>query len=230
MTQAAEAVGVSIECGCDVTELHLTAGRVSSVQCTAGAIATDVVVNCAGAWAPPLAAPLAVNLPIRGRRVQLMLARPGQPLPFDLPWVIDPVAQIHIRSDVDGLAQLGGFLFRDETVDPSAFDHDADAEWMATVLQRTEQRFGILVERSSIVDSWAGLYPTTPDQHPIVDRTDPGMIVVGGFAGAGLMHAPAAGLVAAELIVDGKISSIDADSVSLSRFSRPMEAVERTGF
>jgi glycine/D-amino acid oxidase-like deaminating enzyme len=189
-----------------------------------------VVVNCAGAWAPRVAEQLAVKLPIRGRRVQLMIARPDPPLPVDLPWVIDPLAQIHIRPDVDGRAQLGGFLGRDETVDPSAFNHDADADWIATVLQRTEQRFGIQVERSSIVDSWAGLYPTTPDQHPIIDRTEAGMVVVGGFAGAGLMHAPAAGLVAAELIADGKITSVDADSVSLSRFSRPMEAVERTGF
>ena len=38
-------------------------------------------------------------------------------------------------------------------------------------------------------------------------RTEAGMIVVGGFAGLELMHAPAAGLLAAELILDGKISS-----------------------
>jgi hypothetical protein len=44
------------------------------------------------------------------------------------------------------------------------------------------------------------------------------------------MHAPAAGLLAAELIVDGAITSIDPDPVSLDRFSRPMATVERTGF
>ena len=56
------------------------------------------------------------------------------------------------------------------------------------------------------------------------------MVIVGGFAGAGLMHAPAAGLLAAELIVDGAISSIDPDPIGLVRFSRPMAAAERTGF
>jgi sarcosine oxidase subunit beta len=78
--------------------------------------------------------------------------------------------------------------------------------------------------------SWAGIYPSTPDQHPIIDRTEVGMVVVGGFAGLGLIHAPAAGILAAELIVDGAIRSLNAADVSLERFSRPMGAMERTGF
>lgn len=56
------------------------------------------------------------------------------------------------------------------------------------------------------------------------------MVVVGGFAGLGLMHAPAAGLLAAELIVDGKISSVNPADLSLARFSGPIESIERTGF
>ena len=56
------------------------------------------------------------------------------------------------------------------------------------------------------------------------------MVVIGGFAGLGLMHAPAAGLLAAELILDGEIRSVNPADVSLARFSRPIESVERTGF
>jgi sarcosine oxidase subunit beta len=119
---------------------------------------------------------------------------------------------------------------KDEAVDPSAFGHDADEGWIAAVLRQTSQSFGIEIDPSSLIDSWAGLYPSTPDQHPLIDQTDPGMVVVGGFAGAGLMHAPAAGLLTAELIVDGRISSIDPDPLRLARFSKPIESVEQTGF
>jgi hypothetical protein len=42
--------------------------------------------------------------------------------------------------------------------------------------------------------------------------------------------APAAGLIAAELILDGKISSVNPAKVSLARFSGPIESIERTGF
>src|SRR6266702_3999109 len=85
--------------------------------------------------------------------------------------------------------------------------------------------FRIEIVRSAVIESWAGLYPSTPDQHPIVDRTEGGMVVVGGFAGLGLMHAPAAGLLAAELILEGSISSLDPNELSLARFSKRIESV-----
>ena len=230
VTRAVEALGVTIECGADVTGLEVKASRITAVRTTAGTIGTDLVVNCAGAWAPNLAEPLGVDLPIRGRRVQLMHARPIRPLQADLPWLIDLVRQIHIRQDVDGRVQVGGYLGTNETVDPRAFDHDADAAWISAVLQQISGRFGIQIDRSSVIDSWAGLYPSTPDQHPIIDRVDAGMVIVGGFAGAGLMHSPAAGMVTAELILDGQIASPDPESVSLARFSMPSDSFERTGF
>jgi glycine/D-amino acid oxidase-like deaminating enzyme len=135
-----------------------------------------------------------------------------------------------VRQDTAGRVQIGGFLDADETVDASAFDHDADEEWIAGVLEQLHETFGIQIDRSSVVESWAGLYPSTPDQHPIIDRTEGGMVVVGGFAGLGLMHAPAAGLLAAELIVDDKITSLDPAAVSIARFSEQIEAIEHTGF
>jgi sarcosine oxidase, subunit beta len=85
VTRAVEAAGVLIECGADVIGLSLKAGRIAAMRTTAGTIDTDLVVNCAGAWAARVAEPLGITLPIRGRRVQLMLARPTPALPGDLP-------------------------------------------------------------------------------------------------------------------------------------------------
>jgi sarcosine oxidase subunit beta len=229
MAAGVEAAGVTIECGTDVIGVDTAGGWITAVRTTAGTVDTELIVNCAGAWAPGVAEQVGISLPIRGRRVELLLARPLQPLPVGLPWLIDS-GEVHIRPDEDGRVQVGGFLGNDETVDPAAFDHDADSWWIDAVLRQIARRLGIPIERSSVIDSWAGLYPSTPDQHPIVDRTEAGMVIVGGFAGAGLMHAPAAGLLAAELIVDGGIASIDPDPVSLGRFSTPIATVERTGF
>jgi sarcosine oxidase subunit beta len=230
MVRAVEAAGGTIESGVEVTGIDATAGRITALRTTAASIPTQAIVNCAGAWAPDLAEPLGVSLPIRSRRVQLMLARPSSPLAADLPWLIDARHGIHIRQDAEGRAQLGGFLGRDETVDTHDFNHDADGDWIDAVLLGVQEHLGIQVDRDSVIDSWAGLYPSTPDQHPIVDRTDAGMVVVGGFAGAGLMHAPAAGLLAAELLLDGGISSLDPVPLSLARFSGSMESIEQTGF
>lgn len=230
IAMAAEAAGARIECGVEVIGLEVEADAIGAVRTTNGILRTDLVVNCAGAWAPHVAEQIGVELPIRSRRVQLLHAHPSIALPRDLPWLIGPRGQVHVRRDSAGRIQVGGFLGADETVDASAFDHDADEEWIAGVLEQLHQTLGIQIDRSSVVESWAGLYPSTPDQHPIIDRTEAGMVVVGGFAGLGLMHAPAAGLLAAELILDGKITSVNAADVSLARFSGPIESSERTGF
>ena len=97
----------------------------------------------------------------------------------------------------------------DETVDALAFDHDADPSWIARVLEQTCTYSRIEIERSSVIANRAGLYPSTPDQYSIIDHTKAGMVAVGRFAGLGLMHAPAAGLLAAELILDGEIRSVN---------------------
>ena len=228
LVDAARTAGVTFEFGTEVTAPVLRDGRIDAFETTIGTISAGIYLNCAGAWAPDFDG--AGGLPIRGRRVQLMKVRLAESLPADLPWLIDPAHQVHIRQDVPGRAQVGGFIGRDETVDAHAFDHDADEDWIVTVLDRVGEAFGVRIERRALVESWAGLYPTTPDQHPIIDRTVAGMVVVGGFAGLGLMHAPAAGMLARELVVDGAVSSIDAAEVSLARFAKPSSDVERTGF
>jgi sarcosine oxidase subunit beta len=230
VAMTAEAAGASIECGSEVIGFDVEGKSITAVRTTNGTVSADVVVNCAGGWAPRLAEAAGAELPIRSRRVQLLHAHPSVRLPSDLPWLIGPGGQVHIRRDIADRVQVGGFLGADETVDPMAFDHDADEEWITGVLEQTRHTFGIAIERSSVVESWAGLYPSTPDQHPIIDRTETGMVVVGGFAGLGLMHAPAAGLLAAELILDGGFSSVNPTDVSLTRFTGATRPIEYTGF
>lgn len=230
VAMAAEAAGARIECGVEVVGLDVEADVINAVRTINGILHTDVVVNCAGAWAPQVAEQIGLELPIRARRVQLLHAHLDVVLPRDLPWLIGPGGQVHVRQDTADRVQVGGFLGADETVDASAFDHDADEAWIDGVLDQVNQTFAIQIERSAVVESWAGLYPSTPDQHPIIDRTGAGMVVVDGFAGLGLMHAPAAGLLAAELILDGRITSVNPDDVSLARFSGPIDPIERTGF
>jgi len=74
------------------------------------------------------------------------------------------------------------------------------------------------------------LYPGTPDRHPIIDRLAEGLFVSLGFAGTGLMLAPAAGMLAAELIVDGGIRSMDPTLLAADRFKGANRPAETTGF
>jgi sarcosine oxidase subunit beta len=71
------------------------------------------------------------------------------------------------------------------------------------------------------VSAWAGLYEVTPDAHPIIGPVSDlqGYYVVTGFSGHGFMHGPAAGLLMAEMILDGHASSLDISMLDYQRFS-----------
>ena len=67
----------------------------------------------------------------------------------------------------------------------------------------------------------------TPDHHPIVEETMPGLITAAGFSGHGFQHAPATGRLVAELCTDGEASLVDIQSLSSRRFDDGDEPVER---
>ena len=52
---------------------------------------------------------------------------------------------------------------------------------------------------------YAGLYTSTPDMHPIIDRVEgvEGNYVCTGFSGHGVRLAPTVGICVAELVLDG---------------------------
>jgi len=65
------------------------------------------------------------------------------------------------------------------------------------------------------------MYTNSPDEHFIIDRhpSHPQVAVAAGFSGHGFMHGPAAGLLMAELILDGAAHSLDVHQLRLSRFA-----------
>ena len=71
-----------------------------------------------------------------------------------------------------------------------------------------------------MVASWAGLYTITPDWNMIVDRA-PGVdgvyLAVGG-SGHSFKLAPAIGECLAELIIDGRSSTVDITPLRATRF------------
>src|SRR5262249_27655905 len=100
LVRAAIGAGVAIQCGVEVEGPVNVAGRIEALRTTIGEVSAGTYVNCAGAWAPALGGEDDRPLPIAARRVQLLKARTGTPLPPDLPWLIDSVRQVHLRPDV----------------------------------------------------------------------------------------------------------------------------------
>lgn len=67
-------------------------------------------------------------------------------------------------------------------------------------------------------------------QASIIDALAGGLYVSLGFSGTGLMHAPAAGDLVAELVLDGQLKSVAGHGLSMNRFGKATPARESTGF
>ena len=112
---------------------------------------------------------------------------------------------------------------REEEADPDAYNPRASMDYVQDVWSRLAKRIpGI--EDAEYFTGYAGLYTSTPDLHPVMDRVDgiDGLYICTGFSGHGFKLSPAVGIVMAELILDNldsRETSIDISSLRMSRFA-----------
>ena len=106
-----------------------------------------------------------------------------------------------------------------EPADPDAYKREADHGFVVDVSRRLEHRFPGLAG-AELVSSWAGLYTITPDWNMILDRAPgiDGLFLAVGGSGHSFKLAPALGLCLAELIVDGRSSTVDITPLRAIRF------------
>ena len=73
---------------------------------------------------------------------------------------------------------------------------------------------------AEIEESWAGVIDVTPDSTPFIDQVEkfPGLLVATGFSGHGFGTGPAAGQLAAELLM-GATTCVDPSPYRFSRFN-----------
>ncbi len=207
--------GAAIYTGVAVTGIRVQSGRVTAVETTQGAIATPAVVNAAGPWASQVAALAGVDLPVVPLRRQIVVTTPLPQIPPDFPFVIDFSPTLYFHPEGQGI--LTGMSNAKEK---PGFDQSVDHAWTEQHLERAMWRFPLL-ERAGLLREWAGLYEVTPDAHPVIDGlADPaGFYIVAGFSGHGFMHGPIAGLLIAEMILDGKARSLDVSQLRFNRFA-----------
>ncbi len=222
-TDAARAKGVEIREGVRVTRIVHASGAITGVETTDGPIAARVVVNAAGAYAKQLHAVPELPLPIEVRRGQCgYMSRPSGL----------PQREIGFYDEVTGLythpAGELNFVGRDRGMpfppvdDPDHYVRDVDGKWIARAGLALAQRLPALGE-SVFHRGVTGLYDFTPDDQPIIDGPFgvAGYYVAAGFSGLGFKSAPATGLGMAELILDGRASSVNIAHLRYLRFFTP---------
>jgi sarcosine oxidase subunit beta len=218
----ARKLGVTLETRAPATAIEVGDGHVHRVVTPNGAIDAPAVVIAAGPWSGQVASLAGLELPIQPIRRQIAVTNPIPGLRTDFPFVIDFSRALYFHREGAGI--LTGMSNRDE---PPGFDTTVDEDWRLTHIENAVTRLPMLAE-TELLAEWAGLYEVTPDDQPILGRLPhaDGLFVVAGFSGHGLMHGPAAGLLLAEEILDGRAHTIDIDALRWSRFANGASAAE----
>src|SRR4030095_10841882 len=81
-----------------VTGVTLRGGAVAGVETTEGAIATEILVNCAGMWARELGRMSGVTVPLHACEHMYMVTEPMAGVAPDLPVMRDPDGHIYFQD------------------------------------------------------------------------------------------------------------------------------------
>jgi sarcosine oxidase subunit beta len=173
------------------------------------------VFNCAGAWAGELGKLAGVEVPVRPYRRHIFVSGTFPAVPRTTPMTVDFTSTFYFHPEGDGV--LFGMS---DPQEPSTFNQDVSWDFLERVVEAAARRAPRIAEEASVRTAWAGLYETTPDFTAILGPVGAldGLWCACGFSGHGFMQAPAAALLLAQRLLDGR-SEIDLDVFSPDRFA-----------
>jgi 4-methylaminobutanoate oxidase (formaldehyde-forming) len=227
LARGARSGGVRIVTGCPVTAVTVRDGRVAAVETPEGVVACEVLVNCAGQWAPELGRLCGVNVPLVSLQHQYLITEPMAGIPRDLPTLRDPDRLTYYKEETGGLV-MGGY-----EPDPLPWATDGiPADFHFQLLDPDFEHFQQLAELAAgrmpdlasagIRQLVNGPEAFTPDGYFILGEAPElrGCFVGAGFNAFGIAAGGGAGAVLAEWIV-GDEPPADLWPVDIRRFDAP---------
>lgn len=194
IAERARRTGARFESEVEAFDFKVSAGRVTEVATTRGAITAGEVVLATGSWSPPLAKRLGLNLPLLGGKGYSMMVRVPTPRPRIPMMVLERKVAITPYGDELRLAGTLELVDGDESISPRRVS--SIREGASAVLT---------IPGSTGADRiWRGLRPCTPDGLPVIDRA-PGfanLAVATGHQMLGIQTGPATGRLMTDILLD----------------------------
>ncbi|MEJ2597000.1 MAG: FAD-binding oxidoreductase [Anaerolineales bacterium] len=217
--EAAKRNGARLVQDCRVSAIKVQGGRVQGVESDKGDFFAPVVINAAGAWAAQVGRMAGLDLPVdTWRHDTLFVRRPGELGPSHLT-VIDDINNMYFRPETGGLTLVGLEDGNPLGESPEENSDYAKPGFVDLAVERICQRIPVM-EKGSYHSAQGGYDGITPDQRAILGAAGPeGHYLCCGFSGTGFKISPAVGASMAELILDGRASTVDISPFRLERFS-----------
>lgn len=239
LRRKARALGVDYVAG-EVCDIVRDGGRITQVVLADGTrIACGALVNCAGAGARALATKAGIDLPVVAKRRYVFTFTCRERLGA-FPLMIDTTGTYSRpegetaqgRQFICGVSpdalEDEGLDWRDDDPATQEVDHSWFEERIWPALAARVPAF----EAIRPGRAWAGPYDMCLlDHNALIGSAAPlgpdNLYLCNGFSGHGLQQAPAVGRGLAELLVDGRYTSLDLSDLAFARLAEGRRVLER---
>ena len=215
----ARQLGASIRLQTPATSIEVSGGRVAAVKTANEVVETNTAIVATGPWSRRFLLQHGIDLPLEATRHEVIhLKRPLDLLPYH-PGGGDIANMGYFRPEGTDLTLVGNGNSEQPVEDPEVFAQRPTQSFIQEVWSRIVRRIPVM-EDAEFSTGYAGLYTSTPDSHPVMDKVDgiEGLYICTGFSGHGFKLSPMVGVLMAELVLDGQAKSIDISALRMSRF------------
>ncbi|MEJ2219846.1 MAG: FAD-dependent oxidoreductase [Desulfobacterales bacterium] len=233
LVNGAKKLGAKVLTHRAVTGIGLDAnGGVERVVTAGEEIFTRRVVNAAGVWAAEIGKLVGLDIPIKPRQGQMLVAERTFPVArrkvMEFGYMMAKFdSQGYTRQVTPEMKKYGVALVFEPTeaqnflIGSSRRFVDMDTSCHIDVLRAMAQRairFFPVIKDIKVIRSYAGLRPFTPDHLPIISETEvPGFYVAAGHEGDGIGLSLITGKLISQMICDEE-PAVPIDVLKLSRF------------
>lgn len=225
LSEVSTAAGVTVVGRAELLSMRRSGPARYTLTTTRGDFPAEVVINCAGAWAPHIGRVLEAPVEVVNERHEVHIFNLPASLPYRVPFLLDYVPGytkgqgLYFRQEGEHQIIAGlhsnDILGEDQVSDPDNFYPGTTQELADDIIKRVDQAFPSL-PGITYAGGWAGLYPHSPDQRlvagPHPDNAD--ILVGGGLGGAGLTVGNTLGRLLADWVRYGEPRIADATNLA----------------
>jgi len=201
---------------------------VSAVLTKRDRIPAGAVIIASGAWSHAVGNLAGLNIPVEPRKGVLAVTVPVPEGIINSQIILTAGYMESVNSGSNSSLSVAaniqravnGNLVLGTTRQMVGFDREVDPYVMANVLKRCLRFFPVIAE-ISVIRTWAGFRPYTPDLLPIISPVESmeGVYVATGHEGIGITEGPITGKLITQMIT-GQDLEFPLDDVSLKRFEK----------
>ncbi|MEV4802262.1 sarcosine oxidase subunit beta family protein [Nonomuraea sp. NPDC049421] len=211
LARKADAYGVDLIQGCEVTGFEITGGRVVGVETSRGRIAAGKVALAAAGHTSVLAARAGLRLPLQSHPLQALVSELLEPV-LDCV-VMSNAVHVYVSQAHKGELVMGAGIDAYNSYGQRGGVHVIEAQMAAAL-----ELFPVF-SRVRVLRTWAGIVDVSPDASPIIGRTPvDGLYVNAGWGTGGFKATPGSGWVYADTLANDRPHPL-AEPFALERFT-----------